>query len=61
MSRTALRTGLGSLVLGVLLSWGCTGRHDNEEEFAKYPGTTPPGTRANSEEVAPPAPADKPR
>ena len=42
------------LSLGLGSAWGCGGSSDNEDDFAKYPGTTPPGTQANSEEAAPP-------
>lgn len=38
-------------------SWGCGGTHTNEDEFAKNPGTTPPGAQANSEAAAPSASA----
>jgi hypothetical protein len=60
MSKTFRRLGLSVLVLGLYGAWGCGARSGNEDEFAKYPGTTPPGTKANSEEVAPAAnPAPK--
>lgn len=60
MSRFFRRLGLSMLILGLYAAWGCGGNSENENEFAKYPGTTPPGTKANSEEVTPPAsPAPK--
>lgn len=55
MFRFTKPIGWSLLVLSLSTGWGCGGTSSNEDEFAKYPGTTPPGTQANSEEAQPPA------
>ncbi|SIO30460.1 hypothetical protein SAMN05444166_3633 [Singulisphaera sp. GP187] len=55
MFRLTKSLGLSLLVLSLGTTSGCGGSGGNEDEFAKYPGTTPPGTQANSEEAAPQA------